>query len=977
MAGQNLVFDISSRGADKLAGDFRKAGSAAALTARNTRLCADALQAQERAGKAAASGLQTAERVSALLAVTEHELDKEIEKTNRALVTQGVAAKAAGTGAYAARGGFAGLAGEVTGFGAAADAANSRGSRLQLVLAGINLASGVAEPALAGLVVAAGGLAAGFASAAAGLGAFGAVAGANLSAASGAADKASAAQTAYTGAVAAANSKYAQAMDAATTKAQRQAAVTARQNALQSAQAAKVRATTAAYADLTPAQVQLSKSVGAMKDRWQQFTAGFAPMLNRILGKIQPVFGTVLGYIGKLATAGGTAIEALLPHLTMALNSKGFRDFIDLLAKNAGPAIVKIGAAIGHIAVGIGGILKAFMPVSQGMLTGLDKITAKFAQWGSTLSGHTGFASLMTTFREETPQAVAILRNLGTVLGNVGKATFGLSTFSNSKSLLSALLPLSGVMASLSKNTDLVRVALYALVAVKIGQQFSWVTDAWKGIVKFAAAAEGATVAETIAAAATRAWGIAMDALPWVALAAAVVAVAVLIIKYHRQIWAFIQKVWHDVLAVIMGVWTWVKQHWPLLLGILTGPVGLAILWIVRHFGEITTAVKTVLGAVSRAWNAVWNTLKAAFRIFVVNGILGPLGLIVHGAAAAFGWVPGLGGRLKGAAKAFDTFRANVNAALGGINGRTVKVSVAMTSSTNPYPGGISGRKAAGGRITGPGGPRSDRAGLYALSNEEWVIRADSAARYGHAAMAAVNEGRAFIGYAGGGGVGVKASAPGYKTVETSLMASVTKLAKAFAAAAAQLNPFAGITGVPSGGKISGSAAAAQAFARSILWAYGWGMNQFPSLQALWNGESGWNYLAYNAASGATGIPQSLPGSKMASAGADWRTNPATQIRWGLGYIKSVYGSPANAYGRWLGRSPHWYDQGGWLPPGLTLAYNGTGRPEPVGAAAGRGGNTYNITVNVPPTASKADTGRVIVEHIREYERGSGPGWRR
>ena len=61
---------------------------------------------------------------------------------------------------------------------------------------------------------------------------------------------------------------------------------------------------------------------------------------------------------------------------------------------------------------------------------------------------------------------------------------------------------------------------------MKIGQQFSWVTGAWQGIVKFAAAAEGATVAQTIAAAATRAWGLAMDALPWVALAAAVVAVA-------------------------------------------------------------------------------------------------------------------------------------------------------------------------------------------------------------------------------------------------------------------------------------------------------------------------------------------------------------------------------------------------------------------------------------------------------------------
>ncbi len=132
-------------------------------------------------------------------------------------------------------------------------------------------------------------------------------------------------------------------------------------------------------------------------------------------------------------------------------------------------------------------------------------------------------------------------------------------------------------------------------------------------------------------------------------------------------------------------------------------------------------------------------------------------------------------------------------------------------------------------------------------------------------------------------------------------------------AKAAAFNPFAGITGVPSGAKISAGAAAAKAYAKSILWAYGWEMDQFPPLDALWTGESGWNYRAYNASSGATGIPQALPGSKMASAGADWRTNPATQIRWGLGYIKGRpdYGSPARAYALWLSRSPHWYAQGG------------------------------------------------------------------
>lgn len=91
------------------------------------------------------------------------------------------------------------------------------------------------------------------------------------------------------------------------------------------------------------------------------------------------------------------------------------------------------------------------------------------------------------------------------------------------------------------------------------------------------------------------------------------------------------------------------------------------------------------------------------------------------------------------------------------------------------------------------------------------------------------------------------------------------------------------------------SAADAQAIARSMIAGYGWGDDQFSCLVSLWNRESGWNVFAGNA-SGAYGIPQALPGSKMASAGADWQSNPATQISWGLGYISGRYGNPCGAW---------------------------------------------------------------------------------
>jgi hypothetical protein len=85
--------------------------------------------------------------------------------------------------------------------------------------------------------------------------------------------------------------------------------------------------------------------------------------------------------------------------------------------------------------------------------------------------------------------------------------------------------------------------------------------------------------------------------------------------------------------------------------------------------------------------------------------------------------------------------------------------------------------------------------------------------------------------------------------------------------------------------------------AAALLSEFGWSQDQFSCLDSLWTRESNWNVHADNPSSSAYGIPQALPGSKMASAGADWATNPVTQIRWGLGYIQDRYGSPCGAWG--------------------------------------------------------------------------------
>ncbi|MFI6449509.1 transglycosylase SLT domain-containing protein [Kitasatospora sp. NPDC050543] len=95
-------------------------------------------------------------------------------------------------------------------------------------------------------------------------------------------------------------------------------------------------------------------------------------------------------------------------------------------------------------------------------------------------------------------------------------------------------------------------------------------------------------------------------------------------------------------------------------------------------------------------------------------------------------------------------------------------------------------------------------------------------------------------------------------------------------------------------------ASTAQALAAKIVPA-----SQLASFNKIVAHESSWNVTATNASSGAYGLVQALPGSKMASAGADWKTNPATQIKWGLNYMNERYGSPNAAWAFW--QTHHWY----------------------------------------------------------------------
>jgi hypothetical protein len=106
----------------------------------------------------------------------------------------------------------------------------------------------------------------------------------------------------------------------------------------------------------------------------------------------------------------------------------------------------------------------------------------------------------------------------------------------------------------------------------------------------------------------------------------------------------------------------------------------------------------------------------------------------------------------------------------------------------------------------------------------------------------------------------------------------------------------------PSFGPIPKSCAAYtgnKAIGCTLLLSAGFGLDQMPCLDKMWTRESNWRTTAENSSSGSYGIPQALPASKMASAGSDYRSNPATQIKWGLSYIKSRYNTPCQAWTFW------------------------------------------------------------------------------
>jgi len=259
-----------------------------------------------------------------------------------------------------------------------------------------------------------------------------------------------------------------------------------------------------------------------------------------------------------------------------------------------------------------------------------------------------------------------------------------------------------------------------------------------------------------------------------------------------------------------------------------------------------------------------------------------------------------------------------------GINQRTINT----TTGTLRGPGGHT----ANGWLVSGGVPGVDSVPIVAMPGE--LVVPTRMVRAG-----AVDHLRGKIpGFASGGVVGrVSAAESGAGLAEAqwgqlaaqAFAVSAIQAAKKAAAAAAAASGFG-----PGSTALGGDAAANKALARQM---FPWPASQWPSFDYLEMREAGYNRFARNPSSGAYGIPQALPESKLPFAGqSGGGSHAGPQLSWMYGYIHDRYVTPFNA--ALHERFNNWYDRGGWLQPGLTMAWNGTGRPEQVIPPGGSGG---------------------------------------
>lgn len=696
----------------------------------------------------------------------------------------------------------------------------------------------------------------------------------------------------------------------------------------------------------------------------------FKDWSNSLAPKTMPVF-----------TLGLEKIQALIPKLTPIVKTASdvIYNFVNDLGDGvAGKVFTSFGKHISdlsggalndflhigkNIVVGFVGILDAFTPMSSKISGGLTTLTARFAAWGAGAGKNSNVQKFFETAKKEAPAVIRFFSQLATavshVAGGLGPLTgIGLKVAETLAKILAAL-PVSVlnqvVNAIVAINLAMKAYALITGIAGMLTWAFGTATGASRASLLLMRIQLGflwvqmRLVSVWTAISSSAFWGLAAailaNPITWVVVGiVALIAVIVLIATkttWFQTAWKY---AWNAIKDAALAVWHFLDND-------VIHPIASAFVWL---------------------WE---KGIQPSLRM-IVNGFLDMVGTVIHGANTMFGWMPGIGPQLRKVAKEFDAFKDSVNKSLGGVNSRSVAVGVVFS------PGQGKGRAtfAGGGPVSGPGTGTSDSV-QAALSTGEhvWTAREVSAAG-GHPAVAGMRRlalaGR--TGFAAGGPVGlsVRAVVPRPSTVNRGVLGAVSALAQASASALYAMLAASLGGALPTGSHlavINAAMAAAGVPPPGTSGQWQSGMN------TLIGRESGWNPNAINltdsnakAGHPSQGLAQTIPGTfnRYHAPGTSYSiTDPVANVAAAIRYIVARYGNITRVQQANANMAPMGYDRGGWLMPGHTMAYNGTGRPERV-LGPGQGGGELHVHLhNTGVIGSRRELENWLTASLQELKR--------
>ena len=688
-----------------------------------------------------------------------------------------------------------------------------------------------------------------------------------------------------------------------------------------------------AYANLGPQQIALTNQLMGMANAWDDLKNSLTPVVS---GALQPWLKAVTDLTKQLApiiAAVSPVIHGLGVQFDALINSAAFRAFRDFIANTGSAALGAMGGTlIDFLKAGMI-LLADFNPLIEktvGWLAGLGPAVLKWAQSKKTADDITKF---MAWFAANGPVVGDLLKNIGKALATLAPGLTAGGAFE-----LKVISDFFGFVAKLPKGiaAPLAEVAGALLILNKLGV-FS-VGVKLIGMDAAAAVAGGGAMGL---------WG---KILPGVRLlgGALVAAVAVEMVLKSTSSGPGGKNWWDNpggadptsTNTAKQGVSTWaglgnqITQIWDMVWRntITRTAAGFHDLAQVfdRDRHQVSASWDGLAADIVNIWNSVWNNTipRTAKGFHDVAGwfdtgrhwIAGTWDQIRHDAAAVWDliWNNTIGRIQRGfhdVAGLFDTGRRNIASTWNQVrsdaasawdtiwNNTVARVSRGISDVMTWFrglPGKITAALGAAGSLLagwGKGVINGLLSGMTSVIGSVWDFikgipgKILSFLGIKSPPQWAIDAGKHIM-----NGLGI-----GMAQAQTAGQKALAAYKQSVASAAGGGH-----------GPTSADAAAAQSYARSRLSAYGWAVDQMLPLISLWNQESGWSRFAYNASSGATGIPQALPYTKMPRAA--WlpsqggQASAGAQIDWGLGYIKGRYGSPAGAWGHEVANN--WYASG-------------------------------------------------------------------